>query len=433
MCAWKVAPTDSAKLRLMVEQLFHASTVQPGQEISAGVNTTARSLLTPGCNTLGHATYPAYWVRDPAWLAESGFVSGDDIWGWITLMTQTMQGHSPRMLSSGGVILPYSIADHINIDGSSVFYPGTYAADDTQGPPFGKYPPYDDQYWLIFSTFAYAKCMGDATSFRRSVPTPMGMLPLWQVCELAHNAFPVDTHTQLCIASDDLEHHIVDWGYNDTITKTGKLLFPSLLRLESAIKLTHLFTDIGMPDDAEMYSTQARILRHAILETFYVEDERHEGWLLSATGIGATPDVWASAYALYLGILPAELATALAKSLLRGYRERTTVLHGQVRHIPLTSGYWQIAQCPQGTYQNGAYWAYPAGWYITALGLVDEDAAAEMFTEFLNYQVASWNGSFLSGTWECINPELNHYQNPGYLASIALPYVTLRNKGIIDG
>jgi hypothetical protein len=432
MCAWKVAQTDAAKLRTMVEKLFHASTVKPGQSISAGVNTTGRSLLTPGCNTNTHATYPAYWVRDPAWLAETGFATADDIWGWITLMTQTMQGHSPRLLASGGIILPYSIADHINIDGSPVFYPGTYAADDTQGPPFGKYPPHDDQYWLSFSMYAYAKSSDDESSFLRSVPTPMGLLPLWQVCELAHNAFPVDQHTQLCIASADAEYHIVDWGYNDTITKTGKLLFPSLLRLESAIKLAHLFTGADMMDEAEMYSSQAHILRHSILETFYLEDERHEGWLLSATGIGAVPDVWGSAYALHLGILPTDLATALAKSLLRGYRERTTVLKGQVRHIPLTSGYWEKAQCQPGTYQNGAYWAYPAGWYIGALTLVDEKAAAELFAEFLRYQMENWDETFQTGTWECINPALNHYQNPGYLASIALPYITLRNNGIID-
>ena len=431
MSTWKVSARDSETLRLMVKKLYDCSTVLPNQVIASGVNTTGRALLTPGCNTLTQSTYPAFWIRDPAWLAGAGLTPSADIWGWISLMAQTMQGSDARYLNSGGIILPYSIPDHINMDGSPVFYPGTYASDDSQGPPFGCFPPHDDQYWMTLTAFAYAKSTNDPRVFSQKIPTPMGSIHLWQVCELTHNAFPVDQHTQLCVASEQINQHIVDWGYNDTITKTGKLLFPSLLRLESALKLAHLFDDIEMVDERETYLSQARILRRSIIEVFYAEDERHEGWLHSATGIGAFPDVWGSAYALYLDILPVELGISVAKSLLRGYLERTTVLHGQIRHIPLTSGHWESAQCPQGVYQNGGYWPYPVGWYVTALASVDESAAAQLFTEFLEYQTAHWDDTFKTGTWECINPALDHYQNPGYLASIGLPYVTLKNKGII--
>lgn len=432
MSAWKISQDDAAQLREMVFSLYSASNVLPTQQISSGVNTTGRALLTPGCNAHGIATYPAFWVRDPAWLVECGITTPDEIWGWITLIAGTMQGHEPRYLDSGGVVLPYSIADHINMDGSPVFYPGTYASDDTQGPPYGKYPPHDNQYWFTIYTYAYAKSTKGNVNPNIDVQTPMGAIPLWQACELAHNAFPVDRQTQLCVASEYLEHHIVDWGYCDTITKTGKLLFPSLLRFESALKLAHLFTSLEMLDEAETYHTQAHLLRHSIIETLYREDERHEGWLLSATGIGALPDVWGSAYALHLGILPEELAVSVARSLLRGYEERTTVLHGQIRHLPTGNGFWERAQCAPGTYQNGAYWAYPAGWYLYGLSLVDENAAAAMFHEYLTYQVENWDNTFRQGTWECINPELNHYQNPGYLASVALPYAVLRTKGVID-
>ncbi|HEY3290765.1 MAG TPA: hypothetical protein VGK87_11610, partial [Anaerolineae bacterium] len=302
-----------------------------------------------------------------------------------------MQGNEPRYLASGGVVLPYSIADHINVDGSPVFYPGTYASDDSQGPPYGKYPPHDDQYWLTLYTYAYAKLAKENANINFAVQTAMGQVPLWQVCELAHNAFPVDRQTQLCVASDVAEQHIVDWGYCDTITKTGKLLFPSLLRFESAMKLAHLFTDLKMTEEAETYSLQAHLLRHSIIETFYNEDEHHEGWLHSATGIGALPDVWGSSFALYLGILPEDLAIAAAKSLLRGYRERTTVLYGQVRHLPTVNGFWERSQCAQGTYQNGAYWAYPAGWYMYGLSLIDDAAAAGMFNEYMAYQILNWD------------------------------------------
>ncbi|MCL5996678.1 MAG: hypothetical protein M1546_11580 [Chloroflexi bacterium] len=428
---WHASPDDTRLLQTMTERLISASTVRPGQVISRGPNTTGRSLLTPGCNTNDIAVYPAYWVRDPAWVAESGLIPAEDVWGWLTLMTETMQGHTSRNLASGGVIPPYAIADHINVDGSPVFYPGTYASDDTQGPPYGKYPPHDDQYWITYTAYAYAKITGDDRTFTREVPTPAGALPLWQVCELTHNAFPVDVRSQLCVASDALDEHIVDWGYNDTIIKTGKLLFPSLLRIESAMKLAHLFERAGMREEAETYRQQTAHLRRAILETFYQEDERHEAWLMSASGLGHKPDVWGSAYALTLGIVPQDLAQAIAKSLLHGYRERTTVLAGQVRHIPTTHGYWEQAQCAQGAYQNGAYWGYPAGWYIYALSLVDQSAAAAMFTEYLAYLRDNWDDSLRTCAWECINPDLQHYQNPGYLTTVALPYAVLKNKGLL--
>jgi hypothetical protein len=428
---WKVSSADAAVLRRMTESLIDASTVRPGQVISSGQNITGRSLLTPGNNRPGMSTYPAFWVRDPGWVAESGMIPADDVWGWITLMVQTMQGHQGRHLSSGGVILPYSIADHINVDGRPVFYPGTYRSDDTQGPPFGMFPPHDDQYWLSLNIYAYAKST-QKKAFIAPVSSPIGDLPLWQICELAHNAFPVDTRTQLCIAADDLHEHIVDWGYNDTISKTGKLMFPSLLRYESALKLSHLFADVDMREEALTYQQQASLLRRSIIETFYQENEAHEGWLFSATGIGHKPDVWGSAYAVYLGLLPEELSTATAKWLLRLYRTGDAVLHGQVRHLPCSAGDWEVAQCTSGTYQNGGYWGYPAGWYIYALSLIDDAAAEQMFTEFLNYQRDTWDEQLQSCAWECINPALNHYQNPGYLTTIALPYVTLRNKKLID-
>jgi len=431
MATWQVSQEGALTLATMTRKLIGASTIRPGQRIQRGENTTGRSLLAPGQNSLERAVYPAYWVRDPAWVAESGFIPAEEVWGWITLMSETMRGPEPWNLASGGVVLPYSLADHINIDGKPVYYPGTYASDETQGPPWGKYPPHDDQYWLTFTAYTYARMTDDWRSFERPVPTPMGSIPLWQACELAHNAFPIDPATQLCLASDDLNEHIVDWGYNDSITKTGKLLFPSVLRLESALKLAELFEGTGRAQKAAHYRQQGATIRKAITTTFYADSRNGEGWLMSATGLGHKPDVWCTALAVYRGFVDDQMARALARSLLRGYRERTAVLRGQVRHIPTTSGYWEKAQSQQGTYQNGAYWGYPTGWYVYALSLVDKRAASEMFTEYLDDLRATWRDDLSACAWECINPALSHYQNPGYLTTVALPYVGLKGKGLL--
>lgn len=432
MTQWRLSDDQSNWLRKSTLRLIEVATVLSGQVIATGTNTTGRSFLTPGNNLPGTTTYPAFWTRDPAWIAESGFIASKDVWGWVTLLAETMQGHEQRRLSSGGVILPYSLADHINVDGSPVYYPGTYRSDDTQGPPYGKYPPHDDQYWLTFNTYAYAKSTGDYDAITRPIATRCGELPLWQVCTLTHNAFPVDATSQLCLADSSLEEHIVDWGYNDAITKTGKLLFPSLLRYESALKLAHMLDRVGMQADAETNWQQAKTLRRSIIETFYTEDDRHFGWLMSATGKGFKPDIWGTAYAIYLNLLPDELADSAAAYLLHCYRAGTTVLHGQVRHIPTTSGYWEIAQCAPGTYQNGGYWGYPAGWYAAALSRVDADAAAQLISEYISYMRDTWDSALQACAWECINPEMNHYQNPGYLSTLAIPYVALKNKGLLS-
>jgi len=65
----------------------------------------------------------------------------------------------------------------------------------------------------------------------------------------------------------------VDWGYNDSVVKTGKLLFPSLLRLESALKLSELFEKFGDMDRTMKYKKQAATIRKAIVSTFYEEKQ----------------------------------------------------------------------------------------------------------------------------------------------------------------
>mgnify|MGYP006281178989 CR=1 FL=1 len=347
------------RLRRMAEQIVAAATIAPDAEIPAGRNRTGRSLLLPGVNTDRQSAYPAFWTRDPAWIAEGGLVNADDVWGWATLLLETMRGDAPWHLPSGSVVLPYSIADHVNLDGTPVYYPGTYASDESQGNlRFGKYPPHDDQYWPTFTTYAYVR--------------------------LAHDAFPVDVDTGLCV------------------------------------------TDVG----AATYRSQAQRIRQSIPAVFAHRDADGALWLRSATGIGSKPDVWGTAYAVYSGAVGAGVARELAASLLSGYRRGTTVQDGQVRHIPADHGYWERA-AERGVYQNGGYWGYPVGWYVYALSLVDFDAAGDLFREYLRAVTSCWEEGFAHCAWECVNSEIGHAQNPGYAATVALPYVCLKEKGLL--
>ena len=154
-------------------------------------------------------------------------------------------------------------------------------------------------------------------------------------------------------------------------------------------------------------------------------------WLLSATGIGRKPDVWGSAYAVYLGAVDDAVAREISRALRDAYVQSTAVLDGQVRHVLLTDGGWDVALCAEGTYQNGAYWGYPIGWYVYSLSLVDPDAARRLYAEYMVAMTRDWEKGLGSFAWEWINPALGHFQSPGYLTTVALPYVTLKAKWML--
>ncbi len=427
-------PEEAERLLVMVRALLRGSRLEPGGRIARGVNTTGRTLLFPGINTAHRSTYPAFWIRDPAWIAEAGLIDAVEIEGWLSLMIETMHGPIPRFLESGGLIVPFSIADHINLDGSPVYYPGTYDGGETQGPPWGTYPPHDDQYWPTFTAYALMRLTGDRTVGARSCASRLGEIPVWLACDLAHHAMRVNPDTGLCWAADAPEQHQVDWGYNDSITKTGDLLFPSLLRIESCHKLAALLEGGGQLGRASAIRSQAARLRAAIVDTFVSRFEhgaRTDTWLVSAGGTGRLPDVWGTALAVHRGFVPDDVARALATSLLHAYREGTAVFRGQIRHVPSSFGYWPVAASKPGTYQNGAYWGYASGWYVDALSRVDRKAARDCFLDYLGAMEEGWNDSGEACAWECVNPALDHYQNPGYLATVAIPYVSLAAAGLL--
>ncbi len=76
---WKASHEDSLFLKKITEKLIKASTVKPDQRIKAGENTTGFSLLLPGYSTEDYSSYPAFLVRDPAWIAESGLIPAEEI------------------------------------------------------------------------------------------------------------------------------------------------------------------------------------------------------------------------------------------------------------------------------------------------------------------------------------------------------------------
>jgi hypothetical protein len=96
-------------------------------------------------------------------------------------------------------------------------------------------------------------------------------------------------------------------------------------------------------------------------------------------------------------------------------------------------GAWPRANCAPGTYQNGAYWGYAAGWYVSALSRVDRRAARDLFLEYLAAMQQDWRDDGVGCAWECVNPGLDYRRNEGYLTTVALPCVVLAEAGLAQG
>ena len=91
---------------------------------------------------------------------------------------------------------------------------------------------------------------------------------------------------------------------------------------------------------------------------------------------------------------------------------------GQIRHLP-KGEYWehQLMPVEKERYQNGAYWATPAGWVIWALNGRDPELAKRMFIDLSD---DFWTG----GICECIN--VGYRQLDSYVNSATNPLAAVR-------
>jgi len=319
----------------------------------------------------GDGKYPSFWVRDCAMMAESGLFDRTDWKRYIQIIARHgINGLEVRTLENGLSVPPFAVADHINYDGKPVFFPGTYSSGDDQGRGrCGFLPPLCDNYLFLSMAAEYL--------LQKDDPEVRGELAA--LAEPVWNAYCIDPETGLCACNE--ENRAVDWGFCDQIVKTGKLLFPSLLRFRAARLLAKAL------GDAE-YDRRADQLAVMIQETF---SEKETGWLLSATGTGAQPDVWGTACAVCFGALDGEAAKEAANVLLEAYRGGDAVKAGYIRHVSKSRDFsadsaWERAPgLAKGNYQNGAWWSTATGWYAYALNTVSPEAARNLIDDFIRH------------------------------------------------
>ena len=177
------------------------------------------------------------------------------------------------------------------------------------------------------------------------------------------------------------------YGFTDTVRKQGDELFSSLLFVQAARRLADLLDAAGRPSPAQHWRSEADRVAGRIGEVFW---DARLGLFRAAAVQCREPDIWGSAFAVYLGVASREQSLAVAKCFATHYNE--LVQCGQVRHLP-GGIYWEKA-CPKDQYQNGGFWATPVGWFVYTLDLADPGLAdrtvIEMVRDFERRGVVEW-------------------------------------------
>lgn len=211
-------------------------------------------------------------------------------------------------------------------------------------------------------------------------------------CELepkARKALDFVNRSANALVYNDPVHPNCTYGFTDQVAKTGNLLFCSLLYVDASRQLAALSVKYQCGNTVQ-YAQEAAAVGAAVAGT--MKDPAGPLWL-AATLDNRYPDVWGTAYLVALNLsTPARQRAAMDEMVTR---KKLYFQAGQVRSMPFPTlwtrcdfspkgqGVINPAGCaPNGTYQNGAYWATPLS-YVTAAMIATghADFAEELLTE----------------------------------------------------
>jgi hypothetical protein len=248
----------------------------------------------------------------------------------------------------------------------------------------------------------------------------IGGISLFDRAGRAYDA--VAYHPDTGLAWTPATRRAVDFGFCDCVHKIGQVLFGSCLAYQAANRLGEMAEAAGA--DTVRWQEAAARIRASLVPILGTPS----GFLNAATDVGRQPDVWGTAFAVYVGALDGEVRAAACRALRDAYRAGTAVRDGAVRHILTGDDWsadsaWEYACASRGTYQNGGYWLTAAGWYLYAVSLVDPAAANDLGAEMMchlratDFHAAPDN----RGPYEWHNPDTGETGKAVNLTSICCP------------
>jgi hypothetical protein len=411
---------DFLFLEGITKAVLDTSRIHPGQALPApyGRNNTGGILIRPG----GRDTYPSFWIRDYAMSLETGFVSRAEQKHMLLLTASTQCDQT--WITRGGSMVPFgAIADHIRVDDRKpIFFPGTYDYEGQGTKEFGTFPAYCDQFYFIHMADYYFKQTSDLSLLSKEI----NGMRLIDRLEIAFKTLPARRDNEIVYTSDAFRG--VDFGFRDAIAITGDLSYSSILKYRAANQLSAMFSRLKNKTKAAHYKAIAVKIK-AAMPRFLDKN----GMLTASNGRSGQPDVWATAFAIYLNILEGEDALKAARHLEAAYKNGTLAYKGSIRHIIKDEDFsqntaWETAIVGKNQYQNGAYWGTPTGWVSYAIAKVNKQSAAKLVKEYIHELRENdfRKGSNFNAPYECFYPG-GYTRGPVYLTTVACPYIVLRS------
>lgn len=327
--------------------------------------------------------YAAFWLRDYEYALEGSIRSLSD-----KELTAACKVFVKAMREDGAAV------DCVKLDGTPIYQPG-YGSMGREpvldGPPF--------TVSVAWQTYQRTKDQALLQEVLTPLVKTMTYMPRTPANGLAHIKEPGER---------------CPYGFTDSIGKSGDELFCSLLVVQAARQLGDLLEAGGNSEEARKWRQESERVAESVRRVFWDETV---GLFRSTTGACNVPDIWGSAFAVWLGVPAKEQSQTIAQYFKQHHEE--LVLHGQVRHMPgFMDWNGNKTATNSGQYQSGGFWATPVGWFVYTLDRVDpalaDQTVIEMVRHFQEHGACEW-----------INREGN-CQLPGYTASAALPLDGIR-------
>ena len=325
--------------------------------------------------------YDAFWLRDYEYTLKGavGAYTDEELVDACRLFIRSMRD------DGAGV-------DCVRFNGAPIYRPGY----DTMG----EHPVADGSQFTVGVTYHTWRRTGDETLLREVFDPLLRSMA----------AVPRRPDDGLVFIDPEREWDRCPYGFTDTVRKTGAVLFCSLLYVQACRQLAELLEAGDHEAEAHRLAAESERVAASVREVFW---DPGMGLFRAATARCREPDIWGSAFAVYLGVADERQSVAVAECF-RAQYERI-VQDGQVRHLP-DGVYWESAG-PRDEYQNGGFWATPTGWFVVTLDLVDPALAdrtiADMVDHFRRYGACEWTRG-------------DRRRLPNYLASAALPLDGIR-------
>ena len=170
----------------------------------------------------------------------------------------------------------------------------------------------------------------------------------------------------------------VTFGFVDSVTHTGDLLFCSLLKWQAAGEMAWLMERMGDAAGRHKYSGSGRAAQGGYLCDF----RRSLAAICARPPARARNGTCGAPRTRCISACWTRTSKRRAcEALARGYNGGKIAWRGNIRHVPTDGDFsedtaWESALAKKNTYQNGAYWGTPTGWVAYAIAKVERRGGA---------------------------------------------------------